>query len=71
MCRFLEDLVKRLSEELAARLAAEGPQAAQGILQAAAAVPAAGADLPLPPWMKDSRWGCNLLGHDMCTHCVA
>lgn len=57
-CRFLEELVKRLSEELATRLAAEGPTATQAALQAASSAAAAGpvgANVPLPPWMKDNR----------------
>lgn len=57
--RFLEELVKRLSGELAARLASEGLAATQATLQAAASAAAAGAaaaDVPLPPWIGDSRW---------------
>mgnify|MGYP001810154520 CR=1 FL=1 len=52
--------MKRLSQELAARLAAEGPAAAHGTLAAARAAAVSGAaggdaDVPLPPWIKDSR----------------
>jgi hypothetical protein len=52
--------VKRLSQELAARLAAEGSAATHGTLAAARAAAVSGAaggdaDVPLPPWIKDSR----------------
>lgn len=65
-CRFLEQLVTRLSQELASRLAAEGPSAAHSTMQgataaAAAAGAAGGPDVPLPPWIKDSRWGQGCL----------
>lgn len=52
-------MVKRLSQELAARLAAEGPAAAHSTLLAARTAAAAGAaddaGVPLPPWINDSR----------------
>lgn len=60
--------MKRLSGELAARLASEGPAATQATLQAAASAAAAGAaaaDVPLPPWIGDSRWAwtvCLVMG---------
>lgn len=49
-------MVKRLSGELAARLAADGLQSSQEALPSASVAAALGdADVQLPPWMKDSR----------------
>lgn len=59
---FLEGLVKRLSQQLAISLAADAddPSGVQAVLQSAsraagAAVAAGDSDLPLPPWINDSR----------------
>lgn len=64
--RFLEGLVKRLSEELAVRMGGSG--GASSLSPGAATVhagshsaAAGGSDVPLPPWMKDSRCVCVCL----------